>query len=277
MHTHSKRGFTLIELLVVIAIIAILAAILFPVFARAREKARTISCLSNERQNGLGIVMYIQDYDEQFVPWNVFTGQPFPNDRATWPLLIQPYLKNWQLMRCPSCPLDPRGAWNGSDPKFKNSYYQMQFPAYGYNWNYLNPTPTCNPWLPGGLPTSLASVQQPAGTVMLVDVKYVARPGGTWYTSDTAESPAGVKASDCCTWSNGGWGVGSYGDDGASNPTYTGDFDPRHTDGGNVDFVDGHAKWMTPGALAAGTNWRKGIANTDIQIVDRSQYLWDLQ
>src|SRR5579883_2154818 len=88
-----KRGFTLIELLVVIAIIAILAAILFPVFARAREKARQISCLSNEKQLGLAYMMYVQDYDETFV-----FGDPSGGKGAGsgWASSIYPYVKSTQ-------------------------------------------------------------------------------------------------------------------------------------------------------------------------------------
>lgn len=90
-----RRGFTLIELLVVIAIIAILAAILFPVFARAREKARQSNCVSNVKQIVLGSLMYAQDYDEMFVPSECTTSYP-------WTALISPYIKNSQILRCPS-------------------------------------------------------------------------------------------------------------------------------------------------------------------------------
>ncbi len=111
-----RRGFTLIELLVVIAIIAILAAILFPVFARAREKARQTSCLNNMKQLGLGMLMYVQDYDEMFPGMNngikpdvpVIPGSDFcynsgnGNYYHSWAAVIYPYVKNVQIYRCPS-------------------------------------------------------------------------------------------------------------------------------------------------------------------------------
>src|SRR5215468_9338399 len=102
-----NRAFTLIELLVVIAIIAILAAILFPVFAQAREKARAVSCLSNTKQLGLGMMMYVQDYDETY-PNAAFWDGPLP--KANFPAnfylwssqrCIQPYLKNADIYKCP--------------------------------------------------------------------------------------------------------------------------------------------------------------------------------
>jgi len=107
----TRRGFTLIELLVVIAIIAILAAILFPVFARAREKARQTSCTANLKQLALGMLMYAQDYDERFPAQNIahYPGGPttYPQDaccveRNIWIWVIQPYIKNQQIGLCPS-------------------------------------------------------------------------------------------------------------------------------------------------------------------------------
>ncbi len=95
--SYRKQAFTLIELLVVIAIIAILAAILFPVFAQAREKARGITCVSNGKQIGTAILMYAQDYDEVIIPWFVRTGLPRTeqrDDALSWAQNIQPYVKN---------------------------------------------------------------------------------------------------------------------------------------------------------------------------------------
>jgi len=101
----KQRGFTLIELLVVIAIIAILAAILFPVFARAREKARQTSCLSNQKQLALSWLMYSQDYDERTVLWRIpvaVTHAYEDHGYCYWQYTLQPYCKNEQILVCPS-------------------------------------------------------------------------------------------------------------------------------------------------------------------------------
>ncbi len=105
----ERRGFTLIELLVVIAIIAILAAILFPVFAQAREKARQTSCLSNMKQQSIGVLMYQQDYDEMFpllTNEGLITSGATGAYDASWVNMVQPYIKNLQLFTCPDAPMN---------------------------------------------------------------------------------------------------------------------------------------------------------------------------
>ncbi len=107
-HHKTRSAFTLNELLVVIAIIAILAAILFPVFARARENARRSSCQSNLKQIGLGIIQYTQDYDEKMVP-SYHIAVPSPsgggNINIHWKTMLQPYVKSTQIYKCPSNPV----------------------------------------------------------------------------------------------------------------------------------------------------------------------------
>ena len=274
MKRSPSRGFTLIELLVVIAIIAILAAILFPVFAQAREKARGVSCLSNMKQLGTGSMMYVQDYDETVPLWKSFNNPNSAADYDTWAQLTQPYIKNWQVLRCPSNTTNPFGIWSPGSPYgwYKN---WERWPSYGYNYTYLNQSPgTCVPF-PGN-PVSLAAINKPAETVLFVDVKNVGADSTGYYDSSGAESPAIVTVPDACGYSNGGWGIGSFGDS-VGTPTSTGDFAIRHTEGGNVAWCDGHVKYMKPGNLAAGTNWQVGIADTAVVLTDESKYLWDLK
>src|SRR4051794_98334 len=109
---YRRHGFTLIELLVVIAVIAIIAGILFPVLAQARESARQSTCLSNMRQIGMAMMMYVHDYDEALLPFLSKTGQPRQPTSTDpflrwanillWPQLLQPYIRNYQVFYCPS-------------------------------------------------------------------------------------------------------------------------------------------------------------------------------
>ncbi|NLO04451.1 MAG: DUF1559 domain-containing protein [candidate division WS1 bacterium] len=126
-----RRGFTLIELLVVIAIIAILAAILFPVFARAREKARQTSCLANVKQLMLALHMYAQDYDGVMCPFTT-TG----TGGMRWPQLLQPYVKNAQIFWCPSSPKPASVTypWDSNSAMGYGMSYTWTFP-YGTNDN----------------------------------------------------------------------------------------------------------------------------------------------
>jgi prepilin-type N-terminal cleavage/methylation domain-containing protein/prepilin-type processing-associated H-X9-DG protein len=123
--TPTARGFTLIELLVVIAIIAIMAAILFPVFAQARAKARSISCLSNMKQAGLAWSMYAQDYDE--------TTPPQHSGAGYWYVIMQTYMKNWNMMLCP----DRSDTAGCKDP---NNPFSPRCLGYGYNDGFISDT-----------------------------------------------------------------------------------------------------------------------------------------
>ncbi|HLV81519.1 MAG TPA: DUF1559 domain-containing protein [Chthonomonadaceae bacterium] len=167
--SNARAAFTLIELLVVIAIIAILAAILFPVFAQAREKARAISCLSNLKQNGLGVLMYVQDYDETF---------PIATDNnwdMTWVTAVQPYEKSFDIFRCPDDTTSLSGInafysqpdWAGVPISYAcNGLYLWDNGIGGFRLAGL--MPMAQPWL-GQISQSDAAVSKPAEVVMLCE------------------------------------------------------------------------------------------------------------
>lgn len=173
----SARGFTLIELLVVIAIIAILAAILFPVFARARDKARQTSCVSNQKQIGIGILMYVQDYDETFPGFKMHWGAGGQERRGDgWYESIQPYTMNEQVSICPSGRYDPDPSTYGRTelPNATGFWGRQLRASYGAPsrdsdtrdsgivgmtvWNYY-----ASPQV------MLAQVTRPAETIMLIE------------------------------------------------------------------------------------------------------------
>jgi len=153
-----RRGFTLIELLVVIAIIAILAAILFPVFAKAREKARQSSCLSNVKQVVLAALQYIQDYDET-CPMHVVATTP-TGTWVYWPEQMQPYIRNTQALVCPS-DNSPYGLSSPFGPSYQVSY--------GYSWAQLGSGNSTPAWA-----RRLGDITEPARTLMFTEsVSYV--------------------------------------------------------------------------------------------------------
>jgi len=147
-----KRGFTLIELLVVIAIIAILAAILFPVFARAREKARQTSCLNNAKQMATAVQMYVQDYDETVIP---YYQDGNPAGARCWWQMMEPYVKNMQVYLCPSSHMI---APNWSAPRAYGDYMD-----YGMN-RRCSTRGTATPTI-----VKLADVRYPAETFIIAE------------------------------------------------------------------------------------------------------------
>lgn len=221
----NVKGFTLIELLVVIAIIAILAAILFPVFARARENARRSSCSSNLKQIGLGIMMYTQDNDGGLPPYRTSTATG--SLTADWPALYRPtieYIKNTQVFRCPSA----------KDPTYAiTHYYGTQ---YGYTW--------ANESAANAAPNWAAMFANPTVRIVaridtLPDVARTCIIGETWVASGT-NAGRGMKAFRART---SGW---EY-----LNPA-------AHFDGSNYLYADGHVKWLKQetvyGAMEAGAS-----------------------
>jgi len=167
----TRHGFTLIELLVVIAIIAILAAILFPVFARAREKARQTSCQSNLKQIGLSIQMYMGDYDDTVMPARL-GGTPTDVD---WTALIQPYVHNDQIFVCPS-DSDPvaSAATNGYPKSYGLNYEIHTFNTYaGYVANPLSIWP----------PIKISKVNEPSELISGID-SATNQPGMHYNTID---------------------------------------------------------------------------------------------
>ncbi len=285
----SAKAFTLIELLVVIAIIAILAAILFPVFQNVRENARRTTCTSNAKQLGLSIIQYTQDSDETMV--QVSSGNWFGPGRGSWGAAIEPYLSNAysgtsSIFHCPDNEADYYKQWTGS-PTNATADWATKFLDYGMNIDYLQPDPRCDPNQtiptsanqPFGKPVGLGQIEAPAQTVLLAETKpEVILSNGAFYPSDQVDAPAAAGTTVQACYLD-GWGQDDafeLPDTGVQN-TGTNTFDPRHNGGGNVVFCDGHVKWMRPSALAAGTNWYPTISEANVKITDLSQYLWSLK
>jgi len=276
MKRSLRSGFTLIELLVVIAIIAILAAILFPVFAQAREKARAISCLSNLKQISLSWNMYLQDYDEQMVPHaNQNPGDPVDNF-YTWVKLLDPYTKSYQVYRCPDG-TDSLGVWGAGALAWWGNW---QVDSYiGYNYLDLGIWWQCATFQG----VSLASVDQPSSTVAFADSAIQAETdplptnneSGYFDINAPAQYAAILPAVNTCTYYNGKNGGYDWANV-PTNPTpdMTGWTIARHSGGLNIAWVDGHAKFLHPSALWAGTNVAPGVSDQAVRLTNASIYLW---
>jgi prepilin-type N-terminal cleavage/methylation domain-containing protein/prepilin-type processing-associated H-X9-DG protein len=218
------KGFTLIELLVVIAIIAILAAILFPVFARARENARRSSCQSNLKQVGLGLMQYAQDYDE-LLPAARVMGSGATGTK--WQDVLQPYIKSTQLFNCPS------DSFSGTEryvfpPSARSS---QEYGSYSVNSLYYDPADAVSsPANAVGAGTSLAKLASPSTTIWAADTSkyeneawlYSWSAGFQHPTVDTSVTPVVLRDT------SGGGGEGN--------------FVARHLDTTVVLYCDGHVK-----------------------------------
>ena len=245
--SRSERfGFTLIELLVVIAIIAILAAILFPAFARARENARKASCQSNLKQIGLGLLQYNQDYDETF-PNMVSNGGSYYG----WVQLVQPYIKSYQLFQCPSEPTS--GSTIISQP-YANAYY----PDKGTSLNEADHTDYAYNGLAGDPPgfgltgAKISQMQQPSTGILVNDQNpTLAGPGandvlGMQRYAETTSYLSGVgNGAYCYGLIPASAATGDCGDrvtiDRSANGAAL-----RHLGAANYLFADGHVKSLRP-------------------------------
>jgi len=222
-----RRGFTLIELLVVIAIIAILAAILFPVFARAREKARQASCMSNLKQIMLGSLMYAQDYDEKFHGWVTWCWNDPAHIDPSNPVKVMPYIKNAQLFVCPSATLNAN---------FRNCGKADALPelSYGYNEWISHNWSECG--CDGHAVVKMAYWPKPAETLMWAD----SHCGMIW------GEEAGTGIIWRVAWPDSNYCVCSGGTPPSQTDRATG---TRHNQGSNVAFQDGHVKYYGVGNL----------------------------
>jgi prepilin-type N-terminal cleavage/methylation domain-containing protein/prepilin-type processing-associated H-X9-DG protein len=232
--TATASAFTLIELLVVIAIIAILAAILFPVFAQARSKARQTACLSNMKQIGTGLMMYAQDYDETLpgndpaagyaagwrrpMGWNEPPVAGVAETYRNWARDVQPYIKNYGIYKCPSAA--PRSSYNGGNPDFNNCAAAPGAPAGGH--------PNCydTSYALNGVAESraMAVIPAPADLIYLREFSIFSRTAQARPRRTSATATTFVEFNHIL-------------------------YDNIHSEGSNLLYADGHAKWIKKTAI----------------------------
>lgn len=228
--TRRRSAFTLIELLVVIAVMAVLAAMLFPVFASAREKARQTSCMSNTRQFALATAMYVQDWEAHMF----FSFNRFGNPGYRWMQMVHPYMKAASLFHCPSS--------NRKPPM------NIEQQVYGYNWQYLGNSRLL-PFGRGLVPDS--AVEVPAQTIAFAD-----SAGSRSRIGTSTEGRAGYAIDPPRPKPD----PDVYGYHDPDDPAMVAG---RHHGGANLAFCDGHAKWLGLGAIYRDNSLWNGTGNPD--------------
>lgn len=244
----TRAAFTLIELLVVIAIIAILAAILFPVFASARDKARQTACLSNEKQIGLAIIQYIQDYDETYPTCNHTYSTSAVIGRSSWMRHLDPYLKNKDVYRCPNALFGDDFATTGTANGIAIPSPGGVAPSTVYNrrslgvnrWVLMAPPPGTLVGIPNGsaAPYAIteASVGRNADLIMVADCaqEMVEQPWYITYANWNKPNKADAESFMSLVLAERQKSISVY---------------SRHAGGANIVYGDGHAKWSKSESL----------------------------
>jgi prepilin-type N-terminal cleavage/methylation domain-containing protein/prepilin-type processing-associated H-X9-DG protein len=251
----GQSGFTLIELLVVIAIISILAAILFPVFATAREKARQISCASNEKQLGLGFIQYVQDYDETFPIGDNYYG-------SGWAGQIYSYVKSTGVYKCPDDPTNPQAdASPGTGTSYPVSYAAnmnllVSASSGGYGnvtWNHVPAVPVTH---------ILSTLNSPPMTVLLCEIQGDVAPitdaneanGPLLGGSGNPNAKSSVVNGNYGVYDYGSYVTGPIGDQPSWTTASAYAIAPVHTQGSNYLLADGHVKWLRSTVVSGGNN-----------------------